>query len=83
MEQDVLVPWKLQPKPASKNDHATTSKSDTVEMTYQRYYHFFKEGELRHLVMEAAEECGSLERLDVEKEWWEEGNWCIQAAYVQ
>lgn len=75
--KDVFVPWKLQAKPGETQDPANTS----AQPTYQRYYHLFSMGELRALLLEAAEELGCLDSLEVEKEVWEQGNWCLQAGF--
>lgn len=71
--QDVFVLWKLQSK-----------ASDTPPETYQRYYHLFRQGELRAMLIDAASEVGVLSALHIDPaESYEQGNWCIQATFVQ
>lgn len=53
-DQDIMVPWKTQ--------------QDGEEKVYDRYYHLFKEGELRELVGEA---CGEVVRDGYDRDnWW-------------
>jgi tRNA (uracil-5-)-methyltransferase TRM9 len=88
-KQEVFVPWKLQQRPSSKKIQNDTPDTQVQEEksapVFQRYYHLFKAGELRELVMQAAEEEmdeGLLPELRVdEDELWEQGNWCIQARF--
>ena len=75
------MPWKLQHMPAS--DGNTLAGSTTQDAVYQRYYHLFKGGELRQLVVEGARECGCLNTLSVDEEIWEQGNWCVRAEFVR
>ena len=75
--KDVFVPWKLQAKPGETQDQSTIA----AQPTYQRYYHLFSMGELRALLLEAAEELGCAGNLKVEEEVWEQGNWCLQASF--
>lgn len=52
------------------------------EKTYQRYYHLFQSGELKSLVLEARDDLGLQDSLEVDDdEEWEQGNWCIQARF--
>ena len=54
IEQDIYLPWHLQLKYEKDIDNLK-SKENRVEIEknvviYERYYHVFKEGELRNLV---------------------------------
>ncbi|KAL4707467.1 hypothetical protein ACJJTC_000111 [Scirpophaga incertulas] len=60
---DLLVPWKLR---RVKRDKTLSAQP---EDTLLRYYHVFEEGELDDL-------CKQLP-LEVEKSFYEEGNWCV------
>jgi len=55
-EQDVFVPWHLQPTyvPSSTIalDHPAKDKQDEDNFVFKRYYHLFKEGELYGLVQQ-------------------------------
>lgn len=73
--QDVFVPWKLQAKP--EQDPNSTDN----QQTFQRYYHLFRQGELKGLIMQAARELGLADTLQTDQsEQWEEGNWWIRAS---
>jgi tRNA (uracil-5-)-methyltransferase TRM9 len=50
-EQDVLVPWVLQSQTQPSHEN-----QNTQPRVYHRYYHLFKQGELRELVLDAARE---------------------------
>lgn len=82
-KQDVFVPWKLQS--STVFDHS--QDGSTAAPTYQRYYHLFRAGELKELVECAAaalmEEsvAPATQRLILDEERWEEGNWWIAARY--
>lgn len=87
-KQDVFVPWKLQSaqqKEASKSQSESPSSESTTTPVFQRYYHLFKAGELRALVLEAAaEELGTQHILSIdEEESWEAGNWSITARFSE
>lgn len=74
--QDVFVPWKVLPK-------SNGQEEEKEEKIYNRYYHLFRQGELRDLVIEAAKELNVETSLKVDaKEGWEQGNWNIQATFV-
>ena len=57
----MLIPWQLQQK----------HSKDGKEREFMRYYHLFKEGELKVLMKYAKYECS------VEEEYYEHANWCI------
>lgn len=64
MQQDLLVPWKMQHKSTSKESNGTTDK------TLLRFYHVFRMGEMEELIMQLSDIC-YLERC-----YYEQGNWC-------
>lgn len=90
-KQDVFVPWKLQPAQQKKSTIEAPSDSiqatqDSTPPVFQRYYHLFKAGELRALVLEAAREGfdgTSHHQLTIDsEERWESGNWSITASFA-
>lgn len=50
---------------------------------FQRYYHLFAKGELRLLVLEAAQELGLQDHLVIVRDVWERGNWLLEAKLEQ
>ncbi|OQV15112.1 Alkylated DNA repair protein alkB-like protein 8 [Hypsibius exemplaris] len=65
-QQDVLVPWHLKNVPSS----ADKEKPAEPEKVFHRFYHVFREGELRQC-------CERLADVRVVLEYYDEGNWCI------
>jgi hypothetical protein len=64
VQQDLLVPWKMQHKSAVKDNSEAASK------TLLRFYHVFRKGEMEELITQLADIC-ILERC-----YYEQGNWC-------
>lgn len=64
--QDMLVPWKL------KESKINNEKLDTQvnPQIFLRYYHVFQEGELEQL-------CFKVEGVEIEKSFYDQGNWCV------
>ncbi|GAU98511.1 hypothetical protein RvY_09648 [Ramazzottius varieornatus] len=62
---DVLVPWHLK----SKQEVASSSCKDG-DKVFHRYYHVFREGELRQC-------CNRVSGVQVIEEYYDEGNWCV------
>ncbi len=64
--QDLLVPWEL------NKGWAEVKKDDNLKGNerFLRYYHVFKEGELEKI-------CEEIENCEVERSFYEEGNWCV------
>ncbi|CAD2214418.1 tRNA (uracil-5-)-methyltransferase TRM9 [Angomonas deanei] len=60
---DALVRWEVH------------EKFDQEKKVYQRYYHFFKKGELEALALEAAREMKSA--CTVKESYFDRENWCI------
>ena len=80
---DLLVPWKTKiHEVGSKSETSNNSKisciSSEIKETAQcdrskifhRYYHVFCEGELEQLVL-------SVPNLQIEKSYYDQGNWCV------
>ena len=59
-QQDLLVPWHLKNK----------DKGSSEEQVFHRFYHVFKEGELKEL-------CLRLPNVEVRDLYLDCGNWCI------
>ncbi|XP_064608870.1 alkylated DNA repair protein alkB homolog 8-like [Liolophura sinensis] len=69
-EQDVLVPWQLKNKKANVSEDITqTSEIDSC-MTFHRYYHVFRQGELDSL-------CETLPNIVIKESYYDQGNWCV------
>lgn len=66
--QDVFVPWHLQKRFDKKKPQQNEEEEEVV---HKRYYHLFKEGELKDLVSELSY-CSKIEREEFEHE-----NWCV------
>lgn len=60
---DALVPWQM------------NAKFDESQKIFQRYYHFFREGELKALCLEALEKGGITGR--IEESYLDKENWCV------
>lgn len=79
---DVLVPW--------VHNAAKSSSSSEKPRVYQRYYHMFAEGELRTLVIEAAQNLGlvigdasqyregKVKGIQFVQEGWERSNYYVE-----
>ena len=67
-EQDVMVPWVMK-NPKKKPQSATDSSNGFgTEITYHRYYHLYREGELERNILEAG---GIVLDSGYEKDnWW-------------
>lgn len=64
-EQDVMVPWVMK---TGKKDLGNGAKSEPEEMTYQRYYHLYRSGELEENIEAAG---GEVLQAGYEKDnWW-------------
>ena len=63
LQQDMLVPWKIKPQNKKTGSNATVP-------VYHRFYHTFKQGELETL-------CSRVNGLEIDKSYYDEGNWCI------
>ena len=83
-DQDVMVPWHLQPKyhDVMKSTESDTGVSSSVKedqlhqlgyRTYQRYYHVFKRGELSKLF------AMSDQPVTVSEDYYDHDNWCVVA----
>ena len=81
--QDVMVPWRLQKRfvhtaGAAGEAHLLPDSAEQHDgaqfITLQRYCHVYMEGELPALLQEAG-----LGQVEIVREWWEAGNWVVQA----
>lgn len=64
-EQDVMVPWVMK---TGKQDLGNGEKSEPKEMTFQRYYHLYRSGELEDDIKAAG---GEVLQSGYEKDnWW-------------
>ena len=61
---------------ASEGTQSLTPESST-EMTYHRYYHVFREGELVSLIQ------NHVEHLHILESYYDNANWCVVAEKVQ
>ena len=76
--QDLLVPWhkknkvnRCLKKETGKSDSASAGATVTSdEPVYHRFYHVFKEGELKELIEHVPNTCV----IDV---YYDKGNWCV------
>ncbi|NXI67694.1 ALKB8 protein, partial [Anseranas semipalmata] len=75
--QDLLVPWHLKGGTKKRGESvdtvlfpAASKESQELSPVFHRYYHVFCEGEL-----EAA--CRSLDCVRVQKNYYDQGNWCV------
>ena len=82
---NILVPWKINSCKKDhnelKNDEKSGEEKNVVaindrsapqhsdDKTFHRFYHVFEEGELEELIL-------SLPNLQIEKSYYDQGNWC-------
>ena len=70
MAQDVFVPWKLQAKYLAGSDYTEENKTDE-EITFKRYCHVYKKGELDEMVTT------KIKGVDIVDSFYDTGNWCL------
>jgi alkylated DNA repair protein alkB family protein 8 len=69
-QQDMLVPWNMKKLP-KKSDREECKKEDSESPDEQlRYYHLFKEGELKALIQQSTD-------LMVTDDYFDNGNWAV------
>lgn len=66
-QQDLLIPWHLKSNKAKTVD-GTENEADK-ETVFHRFYHVFKDNELREL-------CLQIENVTIEEIYLDRGNWC-------
>ena len=67
-EQDVMVPWVMKKSQKKSADVKDAADNSMAQITYHRYYHLYKNGELEHAVTDAG---GIVLDSGYEKDnWW-------------
>ena len=68
---------KLRGPGSSKSSAAGEETEDSTALTYHRYYHVFREGELDKLIEKY------VQNLHIISSYYDHANWCIIAEKVQ
>lgn len=84
--RDVFVPWVLS-KPTAKGSPQLDGEAESPQV-FNRYYHMFEAGELRGLVVQAAERMGlsvgeevaggEKEGVEIVQDGWERSNYFVE-----